>query len=79
MTNGSSHTVVARIPAADDQYMFSLGGYIGFVCQVGIEKTFGCHFQEIHGITDSVGISSRYLDISGLRCAAGQNYAVEFF
>ena len=74
----SSHTVVAGISAADDQHVLTFCRDKFSVFKIGIQKTLGGGFQEIHRKIDSLGIPSRRLDIPGIFRSSAEDHFVVF-
>ena len=75
-TDGCSHTVITGIATADDQNIFALCKLIWEFCKICIQKTFCYLLQEIHCKVNSLGISSRNLDISRMRSSAAEKDTV---
>ena len=75
-TDGGSHTVITGISTADDQNIFALCKLIWKFCKICIQKTFCYLLQEIHCKVNSLGISSRNLDISRMRSSAAEKDTV---
>ena len=77
MTDGGSNAVITGITAADDNHIFPLGLHIFFIFKIRIQKAPGIGFQKIHRKIDSLGISARSIDVSGIRGTACQYDAVK--
>ena len=75
-TDGCSHTVITGITTANDQNIFALCKLIWEFCKICIQKTFFYLLQEIHCKVNSLGISSRNLDISRMRSSTAEKDTV---
>ena len=76
--DGSTYAVVSGVSAADHHHMSVLSVDILSVSQAGIQKAFRHRGQKINRKIDALRLSSRCLDISGIRRPAAQNHPVKF-
>ena len=77
--DGSSHTVVACVAAADDHNILPFRGNEFLIRKIGIQQAFGGGPQKIHREIDAVQLPARGLDVSRIGGAAGQNHPVILF